>query len=331
MDLRHLVRGSIPAHAGKPVPRSETPALHRVYPRPCGETQSVRVRAWWQPGLSPPMRGNQRAIGQVPAAHGSIPAHAGKPIASTTCPGLSWVYPRPCGETRATTQAFRPMSGLSPPMRGNLDGGRRQAPGSRVYPRPCGETRSSIRTIGIFGGLSPPMRGNPRRTRVRCARQGSIPAHAGKPGPHRRTTRQGRVYPRPCGETLRDDLNIACLEGLSPPMRGNPDPPARRPGRRGSIPAHAGKPNSETLVWKARRVYPRPCGETLHGGWQIVIVAGLSPPMRGNLPPVGNATMSMGSIPAHAGKPSRLTTCTAAVGGLSPPMRGNPCSLRSIA
>ena len=72
--------GSIPAHAGKPAPRSRRRRLEEVYPRACGET-ALGPGDWRAGlGLSPRMRGNliHAISSSVPLR--SIPAHAGKPL-----------------------------------------------------------------------------------------------------------------------------------------------------------------------------------------------------------------------------------------------------------
>ena len=100
-----------------------------------------------------------------------------------------------------------------------------------------------------------------------------------------------RVYPRPCGETVRQVNGVnENQRGVYPRPCGETDSDADggRFGRsHGSIPAHAGKPKTEEFE-------PRQA-----------LVEGLSPPMRGNLPHGRSAPAigRLGSIPAHAGKP----------------------------
>ena len=132
--------------------------------------------------------------------------------------------------------------------------------------------------------------------------------------------------------------------GLSPRMRGNPARHARPQLRRGSIPAHAGKPPTPLTRPRNRRVYPRACGETLTTSAQRWADRGLSPRMRGNRPGRAGRACSTRSIPAHAGKPCRRQqhrymsrvyprACGETMAeilkslkgrGLSPRMRGNP-------
>ena len=174
--------------------------------------------------------------------------------------------------------------------------------------------------------------------------RGSIPAHAGKPPPGWMSSRRTRVYPRPRGETPPGIPGSGSGRGLSPPTRGNPSSVSLIRTRIGSIPAHAGKPWKTMLLWAMLVVYPRPRGETTFPSLSLKVASGLSPPTRGNLGHTDFSITSLGSIPAHAGKPmiARLTllqirvyprprgeTVKARIAewgepGLSPPTRGNP-------
>ena len=147
------------------------------------------------------------------------------------------------------------------------------------------------------------MRGNPSTLWWFGARQGSIPAHAGKPARRQSPATVPGVYPRACGETSSVPAMDPLMPGLSPRMRGNllrPDSPGFP---RGSIPAHAGKPSGRAARPGPGRVYPRACGETTSSGAQNTAEKGLSPRMRGNRILCAAVCVGLGSIPAHAGKP----------------------------
>ena len=132
----------------------------------------------------------------------------------------------------------------------------------RVYPRVGGETRQ-LGIVRLHGwGLSPRGRGNPVQTARAAAKDGSIPAWAGKPtGPACQPPNKW-VYPRVGGETRNVPFQQQHQVGLSPRGRGNlwPYPLSSRCSR--SIPAWAGKPRSgrSRVLWI--RVYPRVGGET---------------------------------------------------------------------
>ena len=133
--------------------------------------------------------------------------------------------------------------------------------------------------------------------------------------------------------------------GLSPPTRGNPEARHSVVAVERSIPAHAGEPRAVRALAAPPMVYPRPRGGTRAGGEQLAAGGkGLSPPTRGN-PGVSHPALHLrGSIPAHAGEPSKACSGTGdrevyprprgGTGwqdilasdseGLSPPTRGNP-------
>ena len=131
--------------------------------------------------------------------------------------------------------------------------------------------------------------------------------------------------------------------GLSPPTRGNQSGSSPASRRRRSIPAHAGEPWAPEHSARRRKVYPRPRGGTHRGLPSLLASVGLSPPTRGNPPPVARRDSHLGSIPAHAGEP-KYTRARAPLStvyprprggtlggdspsgagiGLSPPTRGN--------
>ena len=355
--------GSIPAHAGKPEIIPTKVGHCRVYPRACGETHLVQLVHIVAQGLSPRMRGNRGPGSGRGECPGSIPAHAGKPPRPDRVPRRIRVYPRACGETMGGRRVYSRPSGLSPRMRGNLlhqpfyirivgsipahagkpGCNRGLGLGPRVYPRACGETSCECVSASSLRGLSPRMRGNRRGHPVGGDARGSIPAHAGKPKLYDQYVTALGVYPRACGETPGIFSMSVMDRGLSPRMRGNLAGLRRRPPRPGSIPAHAGKPNTGKSKASHTRVYPRACGETAATGASTRRSPGLSPRMRGNRGIPGAAVRGRGSIPAHAGKPGsrRDPRCSPRVypracgetffqpfrkqksQGLSPRMRGN--------
>ena len=192
-----------------------------------------------------------------------------------------------------------------------------------VYPRLCGGTQVTR------GGAPLDLR--------------SIPACAGEPTPHGPLRDCSWVYPRLCGGTCRGDNSGSTISGLSPPVRGNPDTPARSRGSPGSIPACAGEPRGSARKPYRVPVYPRLCGGTSRAPNLHPAVRGLSPPVRGNRGAVEPGDEGVGSIPACAGEPAPDSTTARQAGvyprlcggtaahpspgqaarGLSPPVRGN--------
>ena len=92
--------------------------------------------------------------------------------------------------------------------------------------------------------------------------------------------------------------------GLSPHRRGNHRLHGVIRVHAGSIPAQAGKPPWSCRGSTIYRVYPRTGGETAECGPSPGRLPGLSPHRRGNLAPGRYGSVSLGSIPAQAGKPS---------------------------
>ena len=188
------------------------------------------------------------------------------------------------------------------------------------------------------------MRGNLKPALPFLTRMGSIPAHAGEPATTLAAPTLGAVYPRACGGTRNRNTPLVSAQGLSPRMRGNREGDRPKDGEGGSIPAHAGEPESGYVKISHCGVYPRACGGTLYRIAPVGARQGLSPRMRGNLGFQVPSTLRNGSIPAHAGEPPlvyrgahdtrvypRACGGTAAGGaggvtavGLSPRMRGNP-------
>ena len=191
-----------------------------------GETTIISASCWANSGPSPRGRGNLGQHGPHVAAHGSIPAWAGKPPQTGRWRLHSAVHPRVGGETSLGTLGQHRVSGPSPRGRGNpflhLVRNRqgRSIPawagkplpcawthaGETVHPRVGGETfqksRSDARASGPsprgrgnhrsherlppLWGPSPRGRGNPSQLNSVSSVQGSIPAWAGKPGNRRR-------------------------------------------------------------------------------------------------------------------------------------------------
>ena len=192
-------------------------------------------------------------------------------------------------------------------------------------------------------GLSPHTRGNLLDDVARRRLAGSIPAHTGKPDGCRGAGYYTWVYPRTYGETVLLARQRVNVEGLSPHIRGNLAVAGSGPAWNGSIPAHTGKPEISMAWHLVIRVYPRTYGETLYSAVGVATAGGLSPHIRGNQLAFLWACGTIGSIPAHTGKPpmgsSRMltsrvyprtygeTAVKSAIGllhrGLSPHIRGN--------
>ena len=339
------VRGSTPAHAGKPH-RARHPREDRgVYPRTRGEA-SGRARAKLAPaGLPPHTRGSPSPVGPVHDATGSTPAHAGKPGPPCPHPPIVGVYPRTRGEAILEPVSGRLDDGLPPHTRGSLgavfaDG---EAPGStpahagkppdfqvlsphaRVYPRTRGEASTAAETVSCAAGLPPHTRGSRLTTPSAHGSTGSTPAHAGKPEQSAPCRSVRRVYPRTRGEAISYFDESELRPGLPPHTRGSLEPVRATSARRGSTPAHAGKPDPFGPTGRWRAVYPRTRGEATEVVQRGTSLTGLPPHTRGSRPDGGRVAAVRGSTPAHAGKPPGSPGCRDPP-AVYPRTRGEACS-----
>ena len=219
----------------------------------------------------------------------------------------------------------RAVEGSSPLTRGKLlleCCGRSR---TRLIPAHAGKTRSSACLMRSGGahprsrgenpeigadrprdrGSSPLTRGKPGKLRLIQSRSGLIPAHAGKTArqPPRRAAHP--AHPRSRGENLKSATLARNVTGSSPLTRGKLISLTPTVGRRGLIPAHAGKTVSVRITMSPFPAHPRSRGEnrTRHGPRPYR--PGSSPLTRGK-PWLLLARVAAGRlIPAHAGKTLR--------------------------
>ena len=268
----------------------------------CGGTGYSSPVSRARDGLSPRVRGNQRAAGAGGIAMRSIPACAGEPPTAAAVPPKCEVYPRVCGGTAFAGMTMAARKGLSPRVRGNLlddltgAGWQRSIPAcagepavviataafSRVYPRVCGGTVGDAAALRRMGGLSPRVRGNRSWPVPAWLRAGSIPACAGEPICLLPAGGRGRVYPRVCGGTGSVGQASLAVQGLSPRVRGNRRQSGEKAGTGRSIPACAGEPWTACISTRTEKVYPRVCGGTRFQRPPGANIQGLSPRVRGN-------------------------------------------------
>ena len=126
--------GSIPACTGNPRPTPTGGRRRWVYPRVYGESAFPQRRRPDRLGLSPRVRGIQRAQVAEDACKGSIPACTGNPSVKKYEQRLGGVYPRVYGESDGHHVVMAVCVGLSPRVRGIRPGQRPPASRSGSIP-----------------------------------------------------------------------------------------------------------------------------------------------------------------------------------------------------
>ena len=213
---------SIPACAGEAGAKPPGRVVVGVYPRVCGGSKTARKLSQAATGLSPRVRGKLVVYRWQGAPSRSIPACAGEALAAVL-PSLSpLVYPRVCGGSPSSPPKKTLLPGLSPRVRGKLDGdiaggGRggsipacageaeyqhRQFLLYAVYPRVCGGSRRGTELAAGADGLSPRVRGKPTHMGGGVPASGSIPACAGEANSALAIASIPAVYPRVCGGSV---------------------------------------------------------------------------------------------------------------------------------
>ena len=219
---------------------------------------------------------------------GSSPRMRGKLLIRRLDPGLDRLIPAHAGKTssRAWLRAW-----------------------CRAHPRACGENLREDKRRGPAPGSSPRMRGKRCISFSLSSGWGLIPAHAGKTRASPATSRQPTAHPRACGENIVFKNAFAALNGSSPRMRGKRRRRPRCARRSGLIPAHAGKTRQPCYQQSNHPAHPRACGENLHIEGLVDTPYGSSPRMRGKRLVQHVTLITVGLIPAHAGKTLLRSRC----------------------
>ena len=175
-----LVRGFIPAHAGK-TSRSRPPRGSRAaHPHSRGENGTALTAAINPTGSSPLTRGKHGARGGRGPGNGLIPAHAGKtvPCAWTRCgPGA---HPRSRGGNQGRRDHQLPVLRLNPTDSGKTKSAQSQQSASWAHPHSREENCTRAAKLPVITGSSPITRGKHHGTDSRRPRRRLIPTHARK-------------------------------------------------------------------------------------------------------------------------------------------------------
>ena len=317
-----MLRGLIPAHAGKTLVRTHVTMRESAHPRSRGEnreTGRIRVRSL---GSSPLTRGKLPPRSARGRRRGLIPAHAGKTCFRRSVWRRGPAHPRSRGENLFSPFSLATRAGSSPLTRGKRPGcarsrmARRLIPAHagktrpiflyrtpmRAHPRSRGENASFCGRRRLSRGSSPLTRGKPCSMCRRASSVGLIPAHAGKTHAKPGYPKTAEAHPRSRGENTTTAAHPASTGGSSPLTRGKPALTAFAPATPRLIPAHAGK----TFIWSApdlkTAAHPRSRGENTARSRPANRCNGSSPLTRGKRTSTWDQVGGTGLIPAHAGK-----------------------------
>ena len=319
---RGVLRGLIPAHAGKTGSRGLRGGHCRAHPRSRGENWSIVRLSLVRLGSSPLTRGKPAVVEIAEHCDGLIPAHAGKTGMQAHRLAGKAAHPRSRGENFRASCLSSAVSGSSPLTRGKRPRHPRPLAGLRLipahagktqvravneetrsaHPRSRGENIAAVNPTFATVGSSPLTRGKPRGGRHVDLDTGLIPAHAGKT-----TVRAGRAWrssahPRSRGENGGCQVFSGLVLGSSPLTRGKltVEVLVAQPVR--LIPAHAGKTCRDPSRRTIRRAHPRSRGENKRKPPRRRSSTGSSPLTRGKLFSRRRSRSGSGLIPAHAGK-----------------------------
>ena len=317
-----VVRGLIPAHAGKthqatcPVPDT------RAHPRSRGENYEAHALAIQTGGSSPLTQGKRHRRWGGSHRWGLIPTHAGKPSSGSRRASGGRAHPRSCGENdggfkwQADFPGSSPLmwgkpwlgplgrdnEGLIPTHAGKTKQATQRPRDTRAHPHSCGENRPMIAMCAVLLGSSPLMRGKQRAGEGRAALGGLIPTHAGKTTFSRSTLTRAWAHPRSREENVVVAFTRFFLLGSSPLMRGKRPERVDELPEPGLIPAHAGKTSLNRAARSRSGAHPRSRAENPATCGSCVAVAGSSPLTQGKHEHAGRNLRRRGIIPAHAGK-----------------------------
>ena len=192
-------------------------------------------------GPSPLTRGSLPRVHGRASVRGSIPAHAGQPCRRVVLPPLVGVHPRSRGAAPVARLWNRAAAGPSPLTRGSRVGvdrvlavlgsipahaGQPHGKGvdgalAGVHPRSRGAAAHPPVRHGNQQGPSPLTRGSPSYHSSPADHSGSIPAHAGQPGPASPVGNTQGVHPRSRGAAIGNTAASPPIGGPSPLTRGS--------------------------------------------------------------------------------------------------------------
>ena len=260
--------GNIPAYAGRTQERSLNAPYRQKHPRIRGENHRDLRRGRFFLETSPHTRGEPSAAVSVLDRPGNIPAYAGRTIYGEDVNLDAEKHPRIRGENAAAAQRSRTALETSPHTRGEpvLSGeadelsrnipayaGRTSSwviPSLAIWkhPRIRGENWLPKESCTIAPETSPHTRGEHRRSVFMRARQGNIPAYAGRTDAKAEKTAQLEKHPRIRGENVEALFGSASILETSPHTRGERGLGFGAPLLHGNIPAYAGRTSEKIMM-----------------------------------------------------------------------------------
>ena len=181
---------------------------------------------------------------------------------ATTARSPAWPGSSPLtrGKPRSVFRLLR-RTGLIPAHAGKTSRWARRGRRAGAHPRSRGENHPFQTGTRRYRGSSPLTRGKRKAASTVKYADRLIPAHAGKTGCLRGPRFQAEAHPRSRGENSPTNAFTAVPAGSSPLTRGKLCVRHAHDGKRGLIPAHAGKTSAFDAARSARAAHPRSRGE----------------------------------------------------------------------
>ena len=273
--------GSSPHGRGKPVSEWAAKRRWRLIPARAGKTPEWIGRLVGR--AAHPRAGGENPPALIATwwAGGSSPRGRGKRLASSVRASWARLIPARAGKTRMRTLSISP---------------------SRAHPRAGGENRPSRLRPWSANGSSPRGRGKQRREGGGRPPAGLIPARAGKTLRINCMSSSLWAHPRAGGENSSVRGPEGAAAGSSPRGRGKLGLGPAHAGRIRLIPARAGKTRADHGRCYRARAHPRAGGENTRADTRSPCAAGSSPRGRGKHRCFFGGGLTIGLIPARAGK-----------------------------
>ena len=196
----------------------------------------------------------------------------------------------------------RPGDGITPAYAGKRFPTAALFRSSRDHPRVCGEKGWDYDAFLYQLGSPPRMRGKVDNVRCGQTYPGITPAYAGKRSTTQIFRHLYRDHPRVCGEKVFLSVPATSVLGSPPRMRGKVTPVSLVALWGRITPAYAGK-RAVVPVYDVRfRDHPRVCGEKTDSQYQLPIMQGSPPRMRGKGVKWQVSRRLKWITPAYAGK-----------------------------